>query len=133
MTADFTIVEKWLNDLTKQKLEIIKKKTAFTLLEKVRLNFVDEQNPYAEPWQKLKYRQGSILRDKNNLFASQTYKIEGDVIYFGTALPYGAVHQYGYAPKNIPQRAFYPTKEKGLPKDWQDEILRVATIVINSK
>ncbi len=94
----------------------------------VDLNFVYYTDPYSTPWFPLKKprrRDGSSkpLNDTGVLKDSITQHSTADSVTIGTNVEYGKHHQFGT--QHIPQRAFLPTQEQGLPGDWEQDVLAI--------
>ena len=90
----------------------------------VDLNFRDTSDPYGTPWLPLKKprRDGSSkpLNRTGILKNSITQHPTADSVTIGTNVEYGKHHQFGT--QHIPQRAFLPTQEQGLPGDWERDV-----------
>jgi phage virion morphogenesis protein len=93
----------------------------------VDLNFRDGSDPYGAPWLPLKKprRDGSSepLNRTGILKNSITQHPTADSVTIGTNVEYGKHHQFGT--QHIPQRAFLPTQEQGLPGDWEQDVLAI--------
>jgi phage virion morphogenesis protein len=93
----------------------------------VDLNFRDASDPYGAPWLPLKKprRDGSSkpLNRNGILKASITQHPTADSVTIGTNIAYGQYHQLGT--NRIPQRAFLPTEEQGLPGAWEQQVLTI--------
>ena len=100
-------------------------------------NFRDETDPYGRDWKPLspftieKRRKGprpgkdQILNDTGNLKNSFSFNAETDQVEVGTTTNYAPLHQYGGHGDYgfVPPRPFLPVEEKGLPQEWQQDIL----------
>ncbi len=114
------------------------------IASEVDLNFSDTKDPYGQPWKPLS--EATVSRRRNNsnkplndtgvLKNSITYHADNQGVVIGTNMEYAITHQLGaskgqYAPGipwgNIPARPFLPTAAKGLPDDWEDDILDIIT------
>lgn len=73
--------------------------------------FRANRNPYGQPWDKLKKRQGQILRDTGRLANSFSYSAGATGFRFGTDVNYAVYHQYGT--DNLPQREMVPDNSTG--------------------
>jgi phage virion morphogenesis protein len=93
----------------------------------VDLNFRDASDPYGTPWLPLKKprKNGSSkpLNDTGILKNSITQHPTADSVTIGTNELYGKHHQFGT--KHVPQRAFLPTEDQGLPFDWEQEVVNI--------
>jgi phage virion morphogenesis protein len=144
---DFKELNAWLQRVAIEasQLERFKQKVAITITETIALGFKAEQDPYNSNWAKhspyteaVYAKKGrpapyKILTDKGILNKSIEYKVNADSIEFGSNISYAPQHQYGNPYKRIPQRAFLPTKEGGLPQAWKDDIERVFKVVFLPK
>lgn len=114
--------------------------------QKVRLLFVDSEDPYGRPWKPLKFRRGQPLRDTSQLMNSITHRATKDEVEVGTGLRYAHVHQFGadirpvrakrlvFTPRgfshpifakrvSVPARPFLP--QGALPEKWRMGVLLV--------
>lgn len=93
----------------------------------VDLGFKDYTDPYSTPWLPLKKprRDGSSkpLNDTGVLKNSITQHPTADSVTIGTNVDYGQYHQFGT--QHIPQRAFLPTEQQGLPGNWEQDVLNI--------
>jgi phage virion morphogenesis protein len=93
----------------------------------VDLNFRDGSDPYGTPWLPLKKprRDGSSkpLNDTGVLKNSITQNPTADSVTIGTNVTYGQYHQFGTT--HIPQRAFLPGEDQGLPGNWEQDVLNI--------
>jgi phage virion morphogenesis protein len=118
------------------------------LVERIRLCFVDQRDPWGNPWAPLadatlahrrdQGRSGvSILRDTGQLFASLADGVDNDeaAIHLGFADRPASIHQWGgRAGRNhavtIPARPMMPIRQDGtvdMPSDWRDELIDAMT------
>jgi phage virion morphogenesis protein len=96
----------------------------------VDLNFRDVSDPYGAPWLPLKKPRkhphntdDRPLNDTGVLKNSITQHPTAGSVTIGTNVEYGKHHQFGT--QHIPQRAFLPTEEHGLPDDWEQQVLSI--------
>src|SRR5258706_15663329 len=64
-------------------------------LTQVQLGFEAGRDPYGEPWQTLRVRDGRPLRDTGRLMHSFTTELIAEGFRIGTKTLYARVHQYG--------------------------------------
>ncbi len=96
--------------------------------------FKDKKSPEGTPWKELteKYRarkgKDDILVKEGNLRKSVGFKVKSLKLYVGAGspdIPYAAVHQFGYKKKNIPERAYLPTKRTKELTEIMDDVLSI--------
>lgn len=109
----------------------------FALASRVSLTFVDQRDPWGQPWAPLapstlqwRARRGGgggerALIDTRVLSNSPTSRVAGgDVVEVGTPVQYASFHQFGTA-RGIPARPFLPLRDEStaeLPPDWRAEV-----------
>lgn len=66
------------------------------LVNRIRTDFDQSQDPYGNPWAPLKFRNGQPLRDTGRLRNSIDFDVPGtNVVEVGTNVAYAPVHQFG--------------------------------------
>jgi len=117
------------------------------IASRVDLTFTDATDPYGNPWEALsaitqaRRTNGSNkpLNDTGRLKASITSNASSHDVEIGTNVKYAKTHQngasqgqYGKNKRNtpipwgdIPARPFLPTQARGLPSDWETDILKI--------
>ena len=83
-------------------------------------------------WAGLKHRDGKILQKNNYMMQSVTAKTSDSIrergkttLKFGTKLPQAPTHQYGFPPRNIPERKFlavYDEDIKRMEKEFAEDM-----------
>ena len=118
----------------------------------VKLGFDASQDPYGNPWEPLKVREGGQpLVDKGHLRDSITHAVDGNSAVVGTNLEYARLQNFGGTVKpvnakalrffvgnravivgevTIPPRPFFPNEAEGLPGDWTDDVVAVISNAI---
>lgn len=107
------------------------------VVAEAQLGFRESRDPYGLPWRPLsprtvaRRRKGSSkpLLDTGRLRNSITYRLLGSTgVEIGSNTAYAAIHQFGGRAGRgrkvgIPARTFIATRERGLPRSY-DEIIR---------
>jgi phage gpG-like protein len=106
-----------------------------SLVDEIKLGFVDSRDPWGIPWKRLKYRIGQPLLDTGKLRNSITFRLIGRTgVRIGTAdyLPKAALHQFGSSKSSGPgsgvaARPFLPARGGAvdLPEDWRQQVLDI--------
>lgn len=113
------------------------------LKARVQLGFTDGLDPWGNPWERLRYREGQPLRDTGRLYNSINYQVAPD----GLSVSIGPdddtgqggkarMHQFGgrvtrgpWAGAVIPARPYLPIRDGAadLPDDWRADLIDLLT------
>lgn len=144
ITLDLSQVNHALNQLSQRltNMQPAMRDIGESVASWVDLTFRDAQDPYGNPWAELspvtiaKRRNASAkpLNDTGALKTSITKSASQFEVTIGTNEVYGPTHQFGatkgeYAPGvpwgDIPARPFLPTDGRGIPHEWEQDILHI--------
>lgn len=91
--------------------------------ESIQRNFTEQRSPDGVPWAPLsletlkrKRHPDRILYESGILFRSIHPEPHARSVSIGTNIIYGAVHQFGHKPKNIPARPYLGVRDE----DWTE-------------
>ncbi len=140
--ADLPGLEDLLRKVEKEKLEPALRIIGEEVVNLVGEGFQQSRDPYGKPWEALsdntlgslvpgtKRRRSSYgtrpLVRRSTLMRSFNYQIVNDGVEVGTPYPYAKYHQGdGSESRVLPRRMMLPDADRGLPKNWQADIIGV--------
>ena len=125
VTGDFAA----LNELKQEFAKIpttfrssLLKNVAEEARRQVVLGFEQERDPYGNPWEPLKVREGRILQDTGRMRNAFTFSPTADGFVIRNPTAYVAFHEDGTS--RIPQRMMVPPNGD-LPPLWERDVVRV--------
>ena len=93
------------------------------VVESIQRNFDEQRSPGGAPWKPLtqetlkrKRHPDRILYETGTLFRSIHPEPRSRSVSIGTNVIYGAVHQFGYKPRNLPARPYLGVRDA----DWTE-------------
>ncbi len=93
------------------------------VVESIQRNFEEQRSPDGAPWKPLtletlkrKRHPDRILYETGTLFRSIHPEPRSRSVSIGTNIIYGAVHQLGYKPRNLPARPYLGVRDSDWPE-----------------
>lgn len=118
-TFDMRDVDKWVDGLENSKPKALRSMGNY-MLRSTRERYRATKSPDGKTWKPTKHKGKRWVRTLyafGDLFRSIVFfKVNNNTVGVGTNLPYAAAHQYGYKPKNIPQRKYLGFSGKDIEK-----------------
>lgn len=118
-------VQNWLRRLARRMTDMrpVMAEIGEIVVESIQRNFEEQRAPDGAPWKPLtletlkrKRHPDRILYETGTLFRSIHPEPHSRSVSVGTNIIYGAVHQLGYKPRNIPARPYLGVRDS----DWSE-------------